>query len=394
MSIGLLLTVLFVSCSHLGQPCNAYQRRQQRSRTVGTFHVTTVAAFGHHTHSNLLGSKRTIVVSPNKLKRHHSPTTARNNRIIALGSSSNPENKNKNNNESDEEIAFSSSSNNPNNNNNNNSESEKEETKNKKKTTTSKKKGYKFGDLTKSFARKVTKKDDYEFGDLSKDALDQAKTKINQVTQKEDYEFGDLSRYIDSRVKDQVAVFANKEEYEFGDVSKEIVRRVASRDYSWGDMVVLLKVLLSFGVGFSPIASLLPMKFLIDLLNYSIYADVGDRFVGAVTMEVDKKMKKAFTGDPEYQVGDLAKRAVLGYLDKDEYSFGDVTKKVLESIEENKKKDVQGDTKTKDGKSSATKSLSFLGELDEGTSKELETWDTKILQEAELAKKNEDNLNK
>jgi len=120
---------------------------------------------------------------------------------------------------------------------------------------------------------------------------------------------------------------------------------------------------------------------------------VGDRFVGAVTMEVDKKMKKAFTGDPDYQVGDLAKRAVLGYLDKDEYKFGDVTKKVLESIEENKK-DVQGDTNTKDGKRSATKSLSFLGEMDEGASKELETWDSKILQAETLAMKNEDNLNK
>jgi len=194
-------------------------------------------------------------------------------------------------------------------------------------------------------------------------------------------------------VKDQVAAFANKEEYEFGDVSKEIVRRVAERDFTWGDMVMLLKVLLSFGVGFSPIASFLPMKFLIDLLNYSIYADVGDRFVGAVTMEVDKKMKKAFTGDPDYQVGDLAKRAVLGYLDKDEYKFGDVTKKVLESIEENKK-DVQGDTNTKDGKRSATKSLTFLGEMDEGASKELETWDSKILQAETLAMKNEDNLNK
>jgi len=190
ISIGLLLTALFVSCSHLGpQPCNAYQRR--RNSRTGNFPVP-IAAFSHHTHSNL-GSKRTpSVVSP-KLKRHHSPTVR--SRSIALSNSSSNRDDN-----------------------NNNSENEEEPKDDKKKTTPAKPKKYKFGDLTKSFVTKITKKDDYQFGDLSKYLDQQAKSKITQVTQKEDYEFGDLSRYIDSRVKDQVAAFANKEEYEFGDM--------------------------------------------------------------------------------------------------------------------------------------------------------------------------------
>jgi len=353
MSIGGLIytVVLFLSCSHLGlKPCNAYTQQQSRA---GTFPVTTIAAFGHYTHSNI--GKQTIC-SPPKRAHHHR------HRIIALSSSSNENN---------------------------------EETNDNTKKKKPKKKGYKFGDFTKSFVTKIgkTQKDDYEFGDLSKYLDQQAKSTINQVTQKDDYEFGDLSRYIDSRVKDEVKSFANVEEYAFGDVTKEIVRRVATRDFEWKDMVTLMKVLLSFGVGFSPVASFLPVKFLIDLLNYSITADVGDRFVGAVTLEVDKRMKKAFTGDPDYQVGDLSKKAILGYLDKEEYTFGDVTKKVLESIEENKK-DVRDDTNTKDGMRSAKKSLTFLGEMDEGAIKEFEAWDNKILQAEELAMKKEGNLDK
>lgn len=184
--------------------------------------------------------------------------------------------------------------------------------------------------------------------------------------------------------------FANKEDYEFGDVTKEILRRVASKDFEWKDMVMLMKVLLSFGVGLNPIASLLPIKFLIDLLNYSIYADVGDRFVGAITLEVDKRMKKAFTGDPEYQMGDLSKKAVLSYIGKDKYDFGDVTKKVLESLEENKK-DLRNDA---DGMQSADNPNSFLGKMDEGVTQELEAWDTQILRAEELAMKKKGNLEK
>jgi len=236
------------------------------------------------------------------------------------------------------------------------------------------KKGYKFGDFTKSFLSKVTKNEDYQFGDLTK----LAKSKINELTENEEYEFGDLTRYIDSRVKEKVAKFANKDNYEFGDLTKEILRRVASSDFKWGDMVILLKALMSFGVGLNPIASFLPVTFLINLLNYSIAADVGDRFVSAVTLEIDKKMKKALTGDPEYQLGDLSKRAILKFIGKDDYDFGDITKTVLDSLD--KQKDTV-ESKGKDGKQSE-ESFSFLGEMDEKAILELEAWDSKILEQA------------
>ena len=109
---------------------------------------------------------------------------------------------------------------------------------------------------------------------------------------------------------------------------------MVARDYKWGNMITLLKVMLSFSVGFSPISSFPPVKFLIDLLNYSIAVDIGYQLLGLFNMEVDKQMNKAFTKDPEYRVGNLTKKAVLEYIGKEEYNFGDVAKKVLESVEE------------------------------------------------------------
>jgi len=329
--INLLLTLLLVVCTHLGQQCCALPRSEDNCRGNDAAFVQIQSNVGNPT-----------TISP-KQKSFHIPTTP--NRVTRTFRNSGS-----------------------------NNDDEKGQNKSKK----PKKSGYKFGDFTKSFVSKVTKKEDYEFGDLSKYLDQQVKTKISDVTQKEDYEFGDLSRYIDSRVKDTVASFANKDEYEFGDLSKEIVRRVSSSDFKWKDMVTLLKVLLSFGVGFSPISSFLPVKFLIDLLHYSITADVGERFVGSVTMEIDKRMKKAFTGDPEYQAGDITKKAILKSIGKDEYKFGDVTKTVLQSLEDKKKK------KTSDESVNASK---FLGDLDMEASEDLESWDSKIRLAEEKAMK-------
>jgi hypothetical protein len=92
-------------------------------------------------------------------------------------------------------------------------------------------------------------------------------------------------------------------------------------------------MLLTFGVGLNPVASFFPVKLLINLLNYSIAGDVGNRLVAALAMEIDKRMKLALTGDSGYQLGDFSKRALLRFTGKPEYEFGDITRAVVDRLE-------------------------------------------------------------
>jgi len=209
--------------------------------------------------------------------------------------------------------------------------------------------GYQFGDITKNLVNKVTDKvnkatgnEKYEFGDLSRYLDQQSKGKINALTEKEDYEFGDLSRWIDSRIKDEAVKFTGKDkdgkEYQFGDVSKEIVKRVTEKDYDISEILTLCKILLSFGAGLNPISGFLPVKLLIDLLNASILSEMGEKLIGAISLELDKRFKKFLTGDPEYQMGDLAKKSILKFIGKEDgtYEFGDISRTVLSSIDDNR----------------------------------------------------------
>lgn len=183
-----------------------------------------------------------------------------------------------------------------------------------------KKKGYQFGDITKNLVSKMTNKQGYEFGDVSRAIDKTVKEKVATLSGKDknSYQFGDLTKLVDSRVKDQVNEFTNNDNYKFGDISKEILKRIKTRDYTMGDMVILFKILLAFGAGLSPIAQFLPAKFLIEMLDYSIVGDIGQKVATAVSEELDRRMKQAFTGDPEYKLGDVSKKAVLNYIGKEE----------------------------------------------------------------------------
>jgi uncharacterized protein YjbJ (UPF0337 family) len=66
----------------------------------------------------------------------------------------------------------------------------------------------------------------------------------------------------------------------------------------------------------------------LDIFNVSIYQQLGEKVAGVVSTELDLRMKQAVTGDKDYQIGDLTKRAILNFTGKDEYTFGDITKSV------------------------------------------------------------------
>lgn len=83
-------------------------------------------------------------------------------------------------------------------------------------------------------------------------------------------------------------------------------------------MIILFKILLAFGAGLSPVANFLPAKLLIELLDYSIVGDLSNKLIHAITSELDRRMKKAFTGDEDYKLGDMSKKAMLNYIGKEE----------------------------------------------------------------------------
>jgi len=172
----------------------------------------------------------------------------------------------------------------------------------------------------------------YEFGDLSRWLDRSAKAKVNEITGEAEYKFGDLSRWLDKSAKDKVAELSSKDQYEFGDLTKLIVSRASQ--LTMKDATMLLKALLSFNVGLSSVGGLLPIKFLVEVLNYSLLVDVGERLAGMVAVEIDKRVKEALTGDSEYKLGDLTKRAVKSFTGKEEYEFGDVSREVMRRFEE------------------------------------------------------------
>ena len=86
------------------------------------------------------------------------------------------------------------------------------------------------------------------------------------------------------------------------DLTKEIATRVSSGKYTYDDLVLLFKVLLKFGVGLSPVASFLPVRLLVEILNYSIAEEAGNRLIGALAQEIDRRVKLALVGDSNYKV--------------------------------------------------------------------------------------------
>ncbi len=251
------------------------------------------------------------------------------------------------------------------------------------------KKGYQFGDITKSLIKQITKKDTYEFGDLSKHFDSTIKNRIAQLSDKNEYEFGDLTKYlIQDFTNSSDNSFAGTGEtysYKFGDITKEIINRVKSREYTLDDLAILIKALVSFGVGLSPVASFLPVKLLIDLLNYSIAGDLSTKVISSISLELDKRMKKAITGDESYQIGDYSKKAILKYIGRDEYTFGDITKTVVESMEkyEAQQKEIAAlNQKVKDEEQIIKKRTFLTSDNDfDKVSKDLEAWDEKYLKD-------------
>jgi len=200
--------------------------------------------------------------------------------------------------------------------------------------------GYRFGDL---FINKLTGKDQYEFGDLSKWMDSKMKEKACELTGKDTYEFGDVARFVDSRVKEEVCKLTGKKKYEFGDVTREIARRVKEGDISTEDLSLLLRALLAFGSGLTPVAHILPVKMLLDVLTLNLELEMGNRaselLRESIANELDRRAKKAILGREEYKLGDITReqlqKSITSITGKTEYEFGDLSRAVAKLAKTN-----------------------------------------------------------
>ena len=214
--------------------------------------------------------------------------------------------------------------------------------------------GYKFGDITRSFANKLNEKasqiigkDMYEFGDVSRWADKKAKERIMSIkAQSGDYkyEFGDLSRFADNMVKEQAAKYAGKEsaaDYQFGDVTKTLLKKVLTGEYDPQDVYLALRILVVAGCTLLPIAQLLPLNTLFEMFELGLLRDIGFRLLPILAHTIDARMKAALTGDANYQLGDLTKQRLRQYLarftGKETYEFGDITKSIIERQQQEEK---------------------------------------------------------
>ena len=127
-----------------------------------------------------------------------------------------------------------------------------------------------------------------------------------------------------------VLSFTGKTEYHFGDITKELLRRSTSADYNLQDVLLLLKVLLAIGASFAPLAKILPVTMLLDMLNVSLEARVGKGILEMLAGSLDERLTAAFTAD---EIGDAAKRGlhagIASFTGQDSYEKGDIQRAVL-----------------------------------------------------------------
>ena len=148
---------------------------------------------------------------------------------------------------------------------------------------------------------------------------------------------GQVAQWMDTRAKEQVTTmnsktkeivlqFTGKPDYQVGDITKELLRRAATANVQ--DLILLLKVLLMVGASFGPLAKTLPLAVLLESLNVSLEERVGGKIVGLLAGSLDDRFQVMLGTDTQYQLGDLAKRtlvgAILGFTGKEKYEPGDI----------------------------------------------------------------------
>lgn len=125
-----------------------------------------------------------------------------------------------------------------------------------------------------------------------------------------------MSKWADSQVKLKLTNFTGKGDYQVGDITKEIIRRVQMGEYELQDVMFLCKVLMSFGVGLAPVASFLPAKLLLEMIQFSVVEETSGRLLNALSTTLDQRFKETLTGDANYKLGDKTKEAIQNIMQR------------------------------------------------------------------------------
>lgn len=192
-----------------------------------------------------------------------------------------------------------------------------------------------------------------------------AGSNLSQVTERGSLDVSKVIQWLDAqgrgtaKVAKDTAVAADAQAKA---VAKELLRQTTSADYSISDVLLLLKVLVVLGASFGPLAKLLPVTVLLNMLNVSLEARLGGKILEVLAESLDERFLAAFTAE---ELGDLVKRslrgAILSFTRKETYEQGDIQRAVTNggNVDEN----------------DATKSPSELSILELSVGPEFAQWD-------------------
>ena len=175
-------------------------------------------------------------------------------------------------------------------------------------------------------------------------AIQQGRTDTVAVVRWLDSQAKDGVSTTNAKARDIVLKFTGKPDYVFGDIAKELIRRASSSDVSIQDILLLLKILLTVGASFTPLAKLLPLTVLLDMMNVSIEARIGGKLLEVLAESLDDRFKAAVTAE---ELGDLAKRSLVvgitSFTGKERYEEGDIEQAVQELQEQQQQQQQQED---------------------------------------------------
>lgn len=168
-----------------------------------------------------------------------------------------------------------------------------------------------------------------------------ATSSVSQLVEKGGSDVSTVIQWLDAQGR--VAVNATRDttyaaNVQAKAVAKELIRLAKSSDLSISDILLLLKVLIVLGASFGPLAKILPVTVLLNMLNVSLEARVGGKILEVLAGTLDERFTAAFTAE---ELGDLAKRSLKGaitaFTGKESYETGDIERTVKKEIADNDK---------------------------------------------------------
>eukprot|EP00956_Cyclotella_meneghiniana_P031810 scaffold85035_cov64-Cyclotella_meneghiniana.AAC.3 len=143
------------------------------------------------------------------------------------------------------------------------------------------------------------------------------------------------SKKVSNKAKSLVLEFTKKEEYTFGDITNELIRRIATKEFSIQDTILVIKLLVALGASIGPLAKVLPLTVLMEALNVSLEAKIGGKVLETLAASIDNRIVAAFSSDDKLQLGDAVKRTVLSgvlaFTGKANYESGDIQRMIEKS---------------------------------------------------------------